>query len=196
MRYLFLLIVFPFSLWASSQKWKITGLAGYAVAETKSLKKIMFTTGTTAGVEFKLKRRYIISAELGYSLLRFEQATPQNLSSFNSKYFLTLSPSTKGYYAVSRKSFLSWNIGVYGRYLVKDKQEIRGGPVFIENKRHNLGFNFGFAPALGIRTMISPVSAFEVAIISQKDYFCSYKNDDDKIKTAQHLLALTFHRRF
>ncbi|MEO6612302.1 MAG: hypothetical protein ABIT05_06175 [Chitinophagaceae bacterium] len=195
MKYFIAALSVFFAKQVSSQELRLSVDYGYAVATMRDSKAIMLQTGVRGGMEWTIKKKFYLSVFAGGSLLRYNYTSTTGEAIFNRKYFVMLPVSLKKYYPLAKRSSGFVEVGISPVHFFLNHKEINNGGSNRVEKENNLGWNGAGLLCIGFRTMITPVLAFDIGLLGQKDFIQSYKRAQDRIRTDRTSLAIGFYRK-
>jgi hypothetical protein len=195
MKYIVTALSLFFAKQLSSQELKLSVDYGYATGTLADRKALLLETGMRGGLEWRIKSNFYFSVLAGGSLLRYSYTSNSGEAVFNRKYFISLPVLVKKYYPLSKRSSGFVEAGVCPAYYFLDSKEINdGATIRVEKKRH-LGWEGAGLFCIGFRTMITPVLSFDIGLLGQKDFICTYNTPEGRIRTDRTSLAIGFYRK-
>lgn len=171
--------------------------AGFADVETYNQKNIFVNLATTLGAEFEIRKNWKFMANIEYNILlgnEIDLTTSSN--SYKTIRSILLPIAVRPYAPISKTCTAYFELGVYPGWNFSRMDEVYINTVKTHLKKTNLGYFVGRHAGFGIKKQFGAKWYFDIGITDQRDFWCSFKNAPDKIKTNRSALNVSLGKIF
>jgi hypothetical protein len=180
-----------------SQHLTVNTKYGYAVGETRVVKKVMLYNSLDIGAELRLRGAISFNIGIGGATLQYSSTDTPNVSVYCKRYFLTLPVCLKKYYHLTKNSSAFFQVGLMNSFSIHEKKEfLSAGRKGIVNANW-AGYNLGLLVSTCFRTKMSQNDWYiGISIGGQQDILTAYKNENQKIKHTVTAIGLSVTKIF
>lgn len=189
---IFFTLIFSDSLFA--QEVIIKSLVGYGKIETDQSKMISLCTNVTAGYEFESHTSIYWYAGMGLTKYMHQVIDTSNRNGFKTIYLVILPITARKYFFLNSSSRCFIDMGLVGSYYLLDKVEVKK-PTATFNKKNSPGYNAGVTFSVGYKRAITSNTYFELSFSGSTEYLFAYKNKQEKLKTNNRMLSISFSKK-
>ncbi len=189
---IFFTLIFSDSLFA--QEVIIKSQVGYGKIETDRSTLASLCTNVTALYEFDSHTSLYWHAGIGVTKYMHQIIDTLNQQGFKTIYIVILPITARKYFFLNSTARCFIDMGLVGSYYLLDKVEVKK-PTATLNKKNSLGYNAGVTFSVGYKRAITSNIYFELSFSGSTDYLFVYKNRQEKLKTNNRMLSISFSKK-